>query len=470
MKIYIIRHGQTQYNLLGRLQGRLDIPLNENGRALAHVAGQSLKDVHFDAVISSPLRRALETAQIVLSENASTNCEIEIEPAIQEIDFGAWEGWICKGDSCEVPKDEFGLFMTDTFHYIPPQGGETAQEICERTGAFLKRLMAREDLQDANVLVSTHGCATRAMLHSVYKDPEDFWHGKVPPNCSVNVVEVSNGRAFLIAPDVLPGQPAEDIYARTRLLIGTEGLLRLRDARVAVFGLGGVGGYAVEALARAGVGTLHLVDHDTVSATNLNRQILATTDRIGTPKTEAARERVRLIAPDTKVYTYEKFFLPDTEGDFPFDEFDYIVDAIDTVSGKIRLAQIASERGIPMISAMGAGNKRSAQGFKVADISETRICPLARVMRRELKKRGVDHLKVIYSEETAMRPMYPEGEPEEMGERTAEVDLAAENTALHAGTEKKPRKKIAPGSLSYVPGIVGLMLAGEVINNLAGEG
>lgn len=451
MKIYIIRHGQTQYNLLGRLQGRLDIPLNENGLALAHVAGQGLADVHFDAVISSPLTRAMQTAQIVLQENRATDCEIEIEPAIQEINFGVWEGLTCKGEDCEVPKDEFRLFMYDSFHFIPPKGGETVQEVCERTGAFLKKLMAREDLRDANVLISSHGCATRGLLNSVYKDPTDFWHGKVPPNCSVNVVEVTDGRAFLIAPDVVPGQPVEDMYARTRMLIGTDGLLRLRDARVAVFGLGGVGGYAVEALARAGVGTLHLVDHDTVSATNLNRQILATTDRIGTPKTEVARERVRSIAPDTQVFTYEKFFLPETEGDFPFDQFDYIVDAIDTVSGKLRLAEIAQERGIPIISAMGAGNKRNAQGFKVADISETRTCPLARVMRRELKKRGIEHLKVVYSEETAMRPEGPD----------------AANASAEAEEAVGPRKKQAPGSLSYVPGIVGLMLAGEVINDLA---
>ncbi|MBR6366029.1 MAG: histidine phosphatase family protein [Lachnospiraceae bacterium] len=457
MKIYIIRHGQTQYNLLGRLQGRLDIPLNENGLALAHVAGQGLRDVHFDAVISSPLTRALQTAHIVLEENAATDpsIEIEIEPAIQEIDFGVWEGLTCKGENCEVPKAEFGLFMTDSFNYIPPEGGETVQAICERTGAFLKRLMVREDLRDANVLLSTHGCATRGLLNSVYKDSTDFWHGKVPPNCSVNVVEVYEGRAFLVASDVIPGQPVEDIYARTRMLIGTDGLLRLRDARVAVFGLGGVGGYAVEALARAGVGTLHLVDHDTVSATNLNRQILATTDWIGKPKTEAASARVKQISPDVCVYSYEKFFLPETEGDFPFDQFDYIVDAIDTVSGKLRLAEIAQEYGISIISAMGAGNKLSAQGFKVADISQTRTCPLARVMRRELKKRGIEHLKVVYSEETALTPQTTKTEEES----SAQTDESV----------KKPRTKVAPGSISYVPGTVGLLMAGEVIRDLIGE-
>ena len=458
MKIYIIRHGQTQYNLLGRLQGRLDIPLNENGLALAHVAGQGLADVHFDAVISSPLTRAMQTAQIVLEENHATDCEIEVEPAIQEIDFGAWEGLTCKGEDCEVPKAEFGLFMYDTFNYVPPEGGETAQAVCERTGAFLKKLMAREDLRDANVLLSTHGCATRGLLNSVYKDPTDFWHGKVPPNCSVNVIEVTGGRAFLIASDVLPGQPVEDIYARTRMLIGTDALFRLRDARVAVFGLGGVGGYAVEALARAGVGTLHLVDHDTVSATNLNRQILATTDWIGKPKTEAACVRVKQISPDVCVRTYEKFFLPETEGDFPFDAFDYIVDAIDTVSGKLRLAEIAQERGIPIISAMGAGNKLSAQGFRVADISQTRTCPLARVMRRELKKRGIEHLKVVYSEETAMTPQTQDG-----------ADASGENAAQTGDGGKKTRVKQAPGSISYVPGTVGLMMAGEVIRDLIGE-
>ena len=218
-----------------------------------------------------------------------------------------------------------------------------------------------------------------------------------------------------------------------------------------MFGLGGVGGYAVEALARAGVGTLHLVDHDTVSATNLNRQILATTDWIGKPKTEAASARVKQISPDARIFTYEKFFLPETEEDFPFDQFDYIVDAIDTVSGKLRLAEIAQEHGISIISAMGAGNKLSAQGFKVADISQTRTCPLARVMRRELKKRGIEHLKVVYSEEIALTP------------QTAEGAVQTEESV------KKPRVKVAPGSISYVPGTVGLMMAGEVIRDLIGE-
>jgi len=465
MKIYIIRHGQTQYNLLGRLQGRLDIPLNENGRALAHVAGQALKDVRFDAVISSPLSRALETARIVLEENTVTDREIEIEPAIQEINFGEWEGLTCKGEDCEVPKEAFRRFMTDSFNYQPAEGGETVQALCERTGAFLKKLMAREDLRDANVLVSTHGCATRGLLHAVYQDPTDFWHGKVPPNCAVNVIEARDGRALLIASDVLPGQPAEDMYARTRMLIGTDGLWRLRNARVAVFGLGGVGGYAVEALARAGVGTLHLVDHDTVSATNLNRQILATTDSIGIPKTEAARDRIRAIAPDTRVFTYETFFLPETEGDFPFETFDYIVDAIDTVSGKLRLAAIGAQRGIPVISAMGAGNKLNAQGFKVADISETRTCPLARVMRRELKKLGIEHLKVVYSEETALRPQ------ESLTDKTT-AECEPENDARSNGTDpdiSKRGTKRAPGSVSYVPGIVGLMMAGEVVRDLVGS-
>lgn len=236
-----------------------------------------------------------------------------------------------------------------------------------------------------------------------------------------------------------------DQFSRTELLLGREGMERLAKARVAVFGLGGVGGYAVEALARSGVGTLDLIDHDEVGLTNLNRQILATHRTLGRSKAAAARERVLEIAPAAAVNVHEVFYGPDTAGEFDFAAFDYVVDAIDTVTGKLALVQAAQAAGTPIVSCMGAGNKLDPTAFRVADIWETSVCPLARVMRRELRKRGVRHLKVVYSQEV---PMEPKG--------------ASYQEAL-AG---EPRRQV-PGSNAFVPSVAGLILAGEVIKDLA---
>ena len=233
-------------------------------------------------------------------------------------------------------------------------------------------------------------------------------------------------------------------FFRTQMLLGEPAMERLQKARVAVFGLGGVGGYVVEALARSGVGQLDLIDNDTVGLTNLNRQILATYATLGMPKTEAARERVLQINPACRVNTYALFFGPDTEGQFDFAQYDYIVDAIDTVTGKLALVQKAHSAGTPIISCMGTGNKLDAAAFQVADISKTSMCPLARVMRKELKKRGIAHLKVVYSQEEAQTPTGWEEEAAAIGKRQI------------------------PGSLSYVPGAAGLILAGEVIKDIAG--
>ena len=233
-------------------------------------------------------------------------------------------------------------------------------------------------------------------------------------------------------------------FFRTQMLLGEPAMERLQKARVAVFGLGGVGGYVVEALARSGVGQLDLIDNDTVGLTNLNRQILATYATLGMPKTEAARERVLQIHPACCVRTHALFFGPDTESQFDFAQYDYIVDAIDTVTGKLALVQKAHSAGTPIISCMGTGNKLDAAAFQVADISKTSMCPLARVMRKELKKRGIAHLKVVYSQEQAQTP-------------TGWVEEAA---AIG--------KRQIPGSLSYVPGAAGLILAGEVIKDIAG--
>lgn len=236
-----------------------------------------------------------------------------------------------------------------------------------------------------------------------------------------------------------------DQFSRTELLLGREGMERLAQARVAVFGLGGVGGYVVEALARSGVGTLDLVDSDRLSLTNLNRQILATRETLGQYKADAARERVLAINPEAAVHAWRIFYGPDTAGTFDFARYDYVVDAIDTVTGKLALIQQALAAGTPIISCMGAGNKLDPAAFRVADIYETSVCPLARVMRKELKRRGVRHLKVVYSQEP---PRNPEG-------------------ALYRESLAGEDRRQVPGSVAFVPAAAGLILAGEVVRDLA---
>ena len=234
-----------------------------------------------------------------------------------------------------------------------------------------------------------------------------------------------------------------DQYSRTRLLLGDAAMEKLKNARVAVFGLGGVGGYVVEALARSGIGALDLIDHDTIGLTNINRQLLATHSTVGKSKAQAAADRVRDIDPNIAVTVHETFYLPETADRFDFARYDYIVDAIDTVTGKLMLALQAQECGTPIISSMGTGNKLDPTGFRVSDISETRGCPLARIMRKECKKRGIRRLKVVWSEEEPLTPLSPEG-IEEMPEG----------------------RRSLPGSVAFVPSVAGLILAGEVIKDL----
>ena len=231
-------------------------------------------------------------------------------------------------------------------------------------------------------------------------------------------------------------------FSRTELLLGKAGMERLYAARVAVFGLGGVGGMAAEALCRSGVGALDLIDKDTVSLTNLNRQIFATVDAVGKPKVEAARDRLLRINPNVKLTLWPCFYLPETAADFDFTQYDYIIDAIDTVTGKLQLAAEANRCGTPIISSMGTGNKLDPTAFRVADITETRYCPLSRVMRKELRKRGIAHLKVVYSEEIAVTPGETDEQPEQ-GRRSI------------------------PGSTAFVPPTAGLILAGEVVKDIA---
>jgi tRNA A37 threonylcarbamoyladenosine dehydratase len=257
--------------------------------------------------------------------------------------------------------------------------------------------------------------------------------------------------------------------SRTERLIGQENIKRLQNARVAVFGVGGVGGYTVEALARSGIGTLDLIDSDQVAESNLNRQILATRDTIGRDKVEVARDRILQINPDAKVNIYKTFYLPETAAQFDFHNYDYVADCIDTVAGKIMLVMQAQECGTPIISSMGAGNKLDASAFRVADIYQTSVCPLAKVMRRELRKRGVEHLKVVYSLEQALEPFeVREGKPDG---QNAQSSQPAEQTIQEAWNMQgaqgsQGRRKAVPGSMAFVPAAAGLIMAGEIVQDL----
>ena len=233
-------------------------------------------------------------------------------------------------------------------------------------------------------------------------------------------------------------------FSRTRMLLGEDAMARLAAARVAVFGIGGVGGHVVEALARSGVGTLELIDNDTVSLTNINRQIIALHSTLGMPKVEAARARVLDICPQTRVITHQAFFTPETADRFDFTQYSYVVDAIDTVSGKIELAVRAHAAGVPLLSCMGAGNKLDPTAFEVTDISKTSVDPLARVMRRELRKRGIEHLTVVYSQEPARTPL-------------PDPDMDAE----------RGQRRSVPASNAFVPAVAGLIAASKVIRDIA---
>ncbi len=244
-------------------------------------------------------------------------------------------------------------------------------------------------------------------------------------------------------------------FSRTELLVGAEGMERLKNARVAVFGIGGVGGYTVEALARSGVGTLDLIDDDKVCLTNINRQIFATRSTVGKYKADVAKDRILDINSDAKVNIYKTFYVPDTSDQFDFTQYDYVVDAIDTVTGKIELIMQADRTNTPIISSMGAGNKMDPTAFRVADIYKTSVCPLAKVMRRELKKRGIKKLKVVYSEEKPMTP----------------IDDMAISCRSHCicppGTVRKcTQRRQVPGSNAFVPSVVGLIIAGEVVKDI----
>ncbi len=236
-----------------------------------------------------------------------------------------------------------------------------------------------------------------------------------------------------------------DQYSRTQLLLGEEGMKKLKNARVILFGLGGVGGYTAEALARSGVGHMTLVDDDAVSLTNINRQLLATHSSIGKPKVEVAAERIHDIDPNIEVVTHKTFYLPETAEQFDFSEFDYVIDAIDTVTGKLNLIAQAKAAGVKVISCMGTGNKLDPTAFQVADISKTSGCALARIMRKECAKRGLKGVKVVYSKELPI-----------------EQDTSVEIEPQREGSSRRS----TPGSVAFVPAVAGLIMAGEVIKDL----
>ena len=246
-------------------------------------------------------------------------------------------------------------------------------------------------------------------------------------------------------------------FSRTELLLGPEAMRHLSECRVAVFGIGGVGGYTVEALARSGIGALDLIDDDKVCLTNLNRQLHATRKTVGKYKVDVAAERIRDINPDCRVTVYRTFFMPETQDEFDFAQYDYVVDAIDTVKGKLALVEKANAAGTPIICAMGAGNKLDPTAFRVADIYQTSVCPLARVMRSECRKRGIRKLKVVYSKEQPVRPL-------------EDPSISCRKHCIcPPGTRKCTVRRDIPGSTAFVPAAAGLIIAGEVVKDLCAE-
>lgn len=240
-------------------------------------------------------------------------------------------------------------------------------------------------------------------------------------------------------------------FSRTQLLLGEDSMEKLKNSRVAVFGVGGVGGYVCEALVRSGIGSFDLIDNDEVCLSNINRQIIATTKTVGRSKVEVMKERMLEVNPDVNVIIHQCFFLPENADEFPFSEYDYVIDAVDTVTAKIELVMKCDKENVPIISSMGAGNKLEASAFRVADIYKTKMCPLAKVMRHELKKRGIKKLKVVYSEEIPTRPI--------------------ESLQVISTPEAEPKavRRDTPGSVAFVPSVAGLVIAGEVVKDITGK-
>lgn len=256
-------------------------------------------------------------------------------------------------------------------------------------------------------------------------------------------------------------------FIRTAMLLGESAVEKLNNSRVAVFGVGGVGGYVCEALARSGVGKLDLIDMDRVNLSNINRQIIALKSTVGRYKTEVMKERILDINPEAEINVHNCFYLPETKREFDFSEYDYVVDAVDTVTAKLSLVMECKEQDVPIISSMGAGNKLEPTGFMVADIYDTSVCPLAKVMRKELKARGVKSLKVVYSKEKALTPVNVSGDGEGVKEYCSENPERDKDE--ETGADIGIRKRATPGSIAFVPSVVGLIIASEVIKDLCGK-
>ncbi|NMB44577.1 MAG: tRNA threonylcarbamoyladenosine dehydratase [Clostridiales bacterium] len=252
----------------------------------------------------------------------------------------------------------------------------------------------------------------------------------------------------------------ENEFTRSTLLLGQEAMDKIAGSRVAVFGVGGVGGYVVEALVRTGLGEIDIIDNDTVALSNINRQIIATNKTLGRYKVDVMKERILDINPNVKVHTYKSFFLPDNSDDFDFTQYDFVVDAIDTVTGKLEIIEKANKANVPVISAMGAGNKLDPTRLEVADIYETSICPLAKVMRRELRARGIKGLKVVYSKEVPLKPMHS------LDQQANQADTSKEGVEDKSKAKETWKRRATPGSVSFVPPVAGLIIAGEVIKDL----
>ena len=258
----------------------------------------------------------------------------------------------------------------------------------------------------------------------------------------------------------------QNLFSRTERLLGREAMEKLQNARVAVFGIGGVGGYVVEALARSGVGALDIIDNDQVSLTNRNRQIIALESTVGRDKTEVMEQRIHEINPECRVYTHTCFFLPETADEFDFSQYDYVVDAVDTVTAKLAIILACRAAGTPVVSSMGTGNKLDPSRFRISDIYETSIDPLARVMRKELKKRGIDYLKVVWSDETPISAKNIEGDSGNSAENQGKTGIGDASPDI---AEELPQgRRAIPGSVAFVPPVAGLILAGEVVRDLTG--
>lgn len=241
------------------------------------------------------------------------------------------------------------------------------------------------------------------------------------------------------------GESVGNKFDRTKRLLGSDAMIKLNESHVAVFGIGGVGGHAVEALVRSGIGEITIVDSDEVAESNINRQLIATTKTVGRKKVEVMKEHLLEINPETVVHVYDCFFLPETKAQFDFSEYDYVIDAVDTVTAKLALVEACKEAGVPIVSSMGAGNKLDPTAFEVTDIYKTSVCPLAKVMRKELKARGIKKLKVVYSKEIPLEPIEDE-------------NFVSDETR---------RRRATPGSIAFVPSVAGLILAGEVVKDIA---